>query len=171
MNDDSVNKKFDYDFFDGEDVPEQPQEQETPEQREEREIEELVVVSPRDRYRDLVLTISAAVVVLVIVALWWLFYHPVVSEAQVTGRLMEVRCEGLMFKTYEAGMVSEQFITDTIKRKDNDFNFSIDNDSLAYRLMRLQNTGKRIIVTYKQYTAPLPWRGKSDVIATGVVED
>ena len=58
-----------------------------------------------------------------------------------------------------------------IKRKENDFNFSIDNDSLAYRLMRLQNTGKRITVTYKQYTAPLPWRGKSDVVATGVIEN
>lgn len=171
MNENSANKKLDYDYFDGDDVPEQPQEQETPEEREEREIEELVVVSPRDRYRDLVLAISAGVVVVVVFLLWWLFYHPVVTEAQVTGRLMEVRCEGLMFKTYEAGMVSEQFITDSIKRKENDFTFSIDNDSLAYRLMRLQNTGKRIIVTYKQYNAPLPWRGKCDVIATGVVEN
>ncbi len=165
------NKKLDYDYFDSDDLPEETPREESPEEREDREIEELVVVSPRDRYRDMVFAIIAGAVVVTIGVLWWLFYHPIVAEAQVTGRLMEVRCEGLLFKTYEAGMVSEQFITDTIKRKENDFNFSIDNDSLAYRLMRLQNTGKRITVTYKQYTAPLPWRGKSDVVATDVVEN
>ena len=164
------NKKLDYDFFDGDDLPEQAPRQESPEEREDREIEELVVVSPRDRYRDMVLAISAGIVLVIVVSLWWLFYHPAVTAAQVTGRLMEVRCEGLLFKTYEAGMVSEQFITDSIKRKDNDFTFSIDDDSLAYRMMRLQNTGKCVVITYKQYNASLPWRGKSDVIATDITE-
>ena len=170
MADEDKNQKLKYDFFDGEELPEEKPKEETPEEREEREMYELVVVAPRDRYRDMAMAIVAASVVLLGVLVWWTFYHPVVSEAEATGRLMSVRCEGLLFKTYEAGMVSEQFITDTIKRKDNDFTFSIEDDSLAYRLMRLQNKGKRVVVRYKQYVAPLPWRGSSDIIATGVEE-
>ena len=36
--------------------------------------------------------------------------------------------------------------------------------------VRLQNTGKCVVITYKQYNASLPWRGKSDVIATDITE-
>ena len=57
-----------------------------------------------------------------------------------------------------------------IKRKDDDFKFSIVDDSLAFRMIKLQNTGKRVVVKYKQYVAPLPWRGSSDIIVTGVEE-
>ena len=67
------NNKLDYDFFDGDDLPEQTPRQESPEEREDREIEELVVVSPRDRYRDMVLAISAGIVLIIVVFLWWLF--------------------------------------------------------------------------------------------------
>ena len=48
------NKKLDYDYFDSDDLPEQTPREESPVEREDREIEELVVVSPRDRYRDMV---------------------------------------------------------------------------------------------------------------------
>lgn len=170
MNDEEKNGKLSYDFFDGEEIPEEKPKEESREEREERELEKLVVKSPRDRYRDITFAIVAGLVLLVVLAVWWVFYHPVVTEAQATGRLMSVRCEGFLFKTYEAGMVSEQFITDSIKRKDDDFKFSVDDDSLAFRMMKLQNTGKRVVVTYKQYVAPLPWRGSSDIIATGVEE-
>ena len=37
-------------------------------------------------------------------------------------------------------------------------------------MMRLQNTGKCVVITYKQYNASLPWRGNSDVIATDITE-
>lgn len=170
MEDEEKNRKISYDFFDGEEIPERPPKEESREEREDRELEELVVVSPRDRYRDITFAIAAGLLLFVALAFWWTFYHPVVEEAQATGRLMSVRCEGLLFKTYEAGMVSEQFITDSIKRKDDDFKFSIVDDSLAFRMIKLQNTGKRVVVKYKQYVAPLPWRGSSDIIVTGVEE-
>jgi len=171
MTDEDKNRRLDYDFFEGEDVPDEKEKPESPEEREERELDEIVVISPRDHYRDLVLAIVTGAVVLLSIIVWWLFYHPVVTDAQVTGRLMSVRCEGAVFKTFEAGMVSEQYVTDEIKRQDNDFVFSIENDSLAYQLMKLQNTGKRIVLKYKQYNAALPWRGNSDIIATELVEE
>ena len=65
------NKKLDYDCFDSDDLPEETPREESPEEREDREIEELVVVSPRDRYRDMVFAIIAGAVVVTIGVLWW----------------------------------------------------------------------------------------------------
>lgn len=160
------NSQLGYDFFDGDDIPEEKPKEETPEEREDREIDELVVKSPRDHYRDRAIAIAAASLLAIAALVWWIFYHPVVTDAQATGRLMKTQCEGFVFKTYEGGMVSEQYITDTIKRQSDDFTFSVENDSLAYRLMHLQNQGKQIVLTYRQYIAPLPWRGKSNKIVT-----
>ncbi|MGM9804083.1 MAG: hypothetical protein ACI308_07900 [Muribaculaceae bacterium] len=158
-----------YDYYDNEEAPEEEvQQEETPEQREDRELDELVVVNPRDHYRDITLAIIGGTVLVAMLVLWWVFYHPVVHEAQVTGRLMTVKCTGLLFKTYEGSMVSEQFITDSIMRKTDDFHFSIDNDSLSLVLMRSQNTGKRMRLRYKEYLAPLPWRGNNTKIITAI---
>ena len=171
MADEDKNQKLKYDFFDGEELPEEKPKEETPEEREEREMDELVVVAPRDRYRDMAMAIVAASVVLLGVLVWWTFYHPVVSEAHATGRLMKVECRGIVFKTFEAEMVSEEYITDTIKRKENDFAFSVESDSLSYRMMMLQNHGKKLTVVYKRYILPLPWRGSEKCVATDVIEE
>lgn len=162
--------KLEYDYFDGDEVPAEEQQEESAEEREDREMEELEVVSPRDRYRDVVYAIIGATVALLAFLAWLLFYHPVVSEAQATGRLMKVECRGMVFKTFEGEMVSEQYVTDTIKRQSNDFLFSVETDSLSYRMMMLQNRGKKLTVVYKRYILPLPWRGSSKCIATDVIE-
>lgn len=156
-----------HDYFDGDDLPEPKPAEETPREREERELKELVVVSPTDYYRRVALAVTAVVVLLTVLAVYLCFFHTTVSQAEVTGRLMTVRCEGVVFKTYEASMVSEQYITDSIKRQQDDFSFSVENDSLAKVMMREQNSGKQVRVTYKKYMVPLPWRGSSTVIATG----
>ncbi len=165
-------KEIEYDFFDGDDVQEEtPQQEETPEEREDREIEELVVVNPRDKYRNMVFGVIGGALLLFVAVFSWLFYHPIISEAHATGRLMKVECRGIMFKTYEGEMVSEQYVTDTIKRKSNDFKFSIESDSLSFKMMRLQNKGKKLTVVYKQYHMALPWRGSSVYVATDVIEE
>ena len=84
---------------------------------------------------------------------------------------MKVECRGIVFKTFEAEMVSEEYITDTIKRKENDFAFSVESDSLSYRMMMLQNHGKKLTVVYKRYILPLPWRGSEKCVATDVIEE
>lgn len=165
-------KKLDYDYFDGEEeIPAEEPQEESAEEREDREMEELEVLSPRDKYRDVVYAIIGAGMVVLALAAWLLFYHPVVSEAHATGRLMKVECRGIVFKTFEAEMVSEEYITDTIKRKENDFAFSVESDSLSYRMMMLQNHGKKLTVVYKRYILPLPWRGSEKCVATDVIEE
>lgn len=166
-----ADNKLDYDYFDGDDeVPVEEPQEESAEEREDREMEELEVVSPRDKYRDVVYAIIGAAIVVLALAVWLLFYHPVVSEAHATGRLMKVECRGVVFKTFEGEMVSEEYITDTIKRKENDFAFSVATDSLSYRMMMLQNRGKKLTVVYKRYILPLPWRGSEKCVATDVIE-
>lgn len=166
------NKKLEYDYYDDEGTPEEKNEPEvSEEEKEDREIAELVVRSPRDKYRDMVFCVIGVSVLAAIFVFWLLFCHPVVSEAQATGRLMKVELKGMAFKTYEGEMVSEQYITDTIMRQSNDFKFSIENDSLYFRMVPLQNTGKKLTIIYKQYMLPLPWRGSSKYVATGVVEE
>ena len=71
MADEDKNQKLKYDFFDGEELPEEKPKEETPEEREEREMDELVVVAPRDRYRDMAMAIVAASVVLLGVLVFW----------------------------------------------------------------------------------------------------
>lgn len=163
--------KLDYDYFDGdEELPAEEPQEESAEEREDREMEELEVVSPRDKYRDVVYAIIGAGIVVLSLTVWLLFYHPVVSEAHAIGRLMKVECRGVVFKTIEGEMVSEEYITDTIKRKENDFAFSVATDSLSYRMMMLQNRGKKLTVVYKRYILPLPWRGSQKCVATDVIE-
>ena len=47
-----------------------------------------------------------------------------------------------------------------------EFEFSIDNDSIARDLMRLQKTGHKVAITFKEFDTTLPWRGKSKRVVT-----
>ena len=47
-----------------------------------------------------------------------------------------------------------------------EFEFSIDNDSVARDLMRLQKTGHKVAITFKEFDTTLPWRGKSKRVVT-----
>ena len=65
-----------------------------------------------------------------------------------------------VFKTYEGILIQEGFksqVQGTIQN--NEFRFSVADPSLADELMKL--SGSNVQLHYKEYFAPLPWRGTS----------
>lgn len=156
------------DYFDGDhSAEENTTENITPQQKEEKEVAEVTI---ERRHNKLKTAMTTIIVVMISALAGWItviFWVPFVSEAQQRGVITQVQLEGFLFKTYEGQMVTEEYIADTTKIYQRDFIFSIENDSIAKDLMKLQSTGKRVILTYKQYKGTLPWRGSSNKIITG----
>ena len=84
---------------------------------------------------------------------------------------MKVSNEGTLFKTYEAEMISEGYIEDTLVALHTDFTFSIPTDSLARDAMRWAGNGKRVVMTYNEYKGTVLWRGNSKHVVTKIEPD
>jgi hypothetical protein len=158
------------DYFEEEGVPEEKPQVETPEQREEREIKEATIERRHNKMRITLLSIIAFIVLVVVGWVWLRYFHSF-RESQETGRIMEVANEGTIFKTYEGKMISEKYIADTIHVYQSDFDFTIDDDSVARQLMKLSGTGRKVTLSYREYHGTLPWRGNTSKIVTKVEED
>lgn len=157
------------DYFDGDaaETDENKQAEETPEQREAKEIEGQTIGKRGNGLRKVMALVLAVVAAVVIVWTIVVFWMPYVSEAQQRGAIVQVRQEGLIFKTFEGQMITDERLADTVHVYQRDFIFSVEDDSIARDLMELQSTGKRVTLTYKEYRGALPWRGSSKIIVTG----
>lgn len=158
------------DFFDDDDDEIQVQEEvkiETPEEKEEKEIANDTIKRGYNRVRASLYTLAAVVIIGLFSWLWIRYYHPYTSKALQTGRIMELKLQGLIFNTYEGKMISEKYVDYPDKWLEFDFPFSVVNDSIAVRLMNLQGTGTKVRLTYEEYQGTLPWRGNSHRIVTG----
>lgn len=157
------------DYFEKDAEVEKPAEHvETPQEREDREIAESTI---ERRHNTLRLVLIALIALMAFFLLWWVwqrYYHPI-AEGQERGYIMTVKTEG-MLKTFEGEMMSQRFVTDSIVCE-SDFIFTIIDDSVAINAIRLQGSGKRLIVSYKQYKGRLPWRGNTKTIVTDVAID
>lgn len=158
-----------YDFFDDDDVeiivPEEKKE--TPEEKEEKEIENDTITRGFNRFKLIAYVASAIFIIAVCTWLWSHYFSPYTVEAQQTGRIMELKCKGLIFNTYEGKMLSEKYVDYPEKWMEYDFPFSITSDSIARKIMNLQGSGKRVRITYEEYQGIIPWRGSSHRIVTG----
>lgn len=100
----------------------------------------------------------------IIVLSSWLYYSYwfVYSEGTRVGILYKFSKKGTIFKTYEGEMllpgVGNKRATSG-SMTTNNFLFSVDNDSLANKLMELQ--GMELELHYKNFNNALPWRGDS----------
>jgi len=111
------------------------------------------------------------VVVFLIIGLsgwmWWRYYY-VFGEGVKAGNLNFIVHKGYVFKTWEGRLIQVGFKTPTPGAiQSNEFDFSIDNDSIA-RILEL-NSGKFVELRYKEYFNALPWRGSSNYIVTEVI--
>lgn len=99
------------------------------------------------------------------------YFNPYVAEARASGYITNVEKRGIIFKTFEAEMISESALADTTRIYTRDFTFSIPSDSLARILQPLQGTGRKVTVVYERYYGMLPWRGGSPCVLTGIVQE
>ena len=158
-----------YDFFDDDDdvVEQEPVVIETPEEKEEKEIANDNIKRGYNRLRLTLYSIVAVVFISLFTWLWLRYFHPYTEMAQQTGRVMELKLQGMIFNTYEGKLLSEKFVDHPDKWIEYDFPFSVENDSIALKIMHLQGSGKKVRLTYEEYQGTLPWRGNSHRIITG----
>ena len=138
---------------------------------EEREMKELERVTIEMRHNWVRNTaVAAAVLVVAILGVWigMRYWNPVVSMAQMTGFVTEIRCEGYIFKTYEGELLTHGFLYDSIAAPQVTVEFSVESGELARQLMQERQSGNRVAITYKQYSGSLPWRGASTRIVTAI---
>ncbi len=146
-----------------------PQE-ETPEQREEREIKEATIERRYNRVKWAIGIFVTLMTLLLVFWLWQRYFHPYI-EGEECGYVETVTNQGMLFKTYEGKMMSEKILPDTVRRYYSDFLFTIQDDSVARRVMRNAGTGKRVRLSYVEYKGRLPWRGETKRIVTAVELD
>ncbi|KGN77493.1 hypothetical protein HW49_10870 [Porphyromonadaceae bacterium COT-184 OH4590] len=109
------------------------------------------------------ITISTLCIVLFLAIFMYFRYFYVFGEGIKAGNLNYIVYKGYIFKTYEGMLIQTGFkskIQGTIQS--NEFPFSVANDSLANKLMKL--SGSDVQLHYKEYFAPFLWRGKSKYV-------
>ena len=119
--------------------------------------------------KKILLIVLSILLVGFLVFFYFRFYF-VFGEGVKAGQINYVEKKGYIFKTYEgkviqSGCKSSKSGNSTIQNYE--FRFSIENSDLADSLMRC--SGKEVELHYKEYFAPLPWRGYSEFIVDSIV--
>ena len=116
------NDYFDEDSDSSPAEEQEPQKEETAEEIEAREIEGQTIGkrngSKLRRAIAALVAVAAAAVAVWIAVVFWL---PYVTEARKRGAIVDVRQEGLIFKTFEGLMVTDERLADTIHVYERDF--------------------------------------------------
>jgi len=162
-----MNDNFQDYFTEGAPDEEEQQHEETPQEREDREIEEATIERRGRSMRLVMLLIITAMLAFLAYWVWQHYWHPY-NVSQEKGWIMKVNNEGTLFKTYEAEMITEKYIEDTLLAMRSNFFFTIAEDSIAQQAARWAGNGQRVVVTYNEYKGRLPWRGNTTRIATAI---
>lgn len=126
-------------------------------------------VKPRHGKMRKVLAWTVFVGAVILGAVFYLRYcTPYVTDARLKCYVVNVEKRGLIFKTYEADVVSESAVTDTARLYSRDYSFSIEDRELARKLRDMQGSGRPVMVSYEKYYGTLPWRGSSKLVVVGM---
>lgn len=115
-------------------------------------------------------TILFSILILLLVGGGYFYYryYFVFGEGVKSGQLNYVVYKGYLFKTYEGKMIQSGFkSSQNSGLQSNEFIFSIENDSLAKQMEML--SGHELDLHYKEYIAPIPWRGNSKYVIDSIV--
>lgn len=162
------------DFFDGPDIPETPPEPKKPAckpedpdywEGEESEWEHL---RPAPGKRPWLWMFLSLAIIIVAAAAWLRWFSPCIDDATAYGYVELAEKRGTLFKTYEGVALPYREITDTTRHYREDFVFSVAGRDQYKALRRAMLDCRPVRVDYKVYHAPLPWRGESRVVVTGV---
>lgn len=112
--------------------------------------------------------ISLSLIVLGLIAFVGIRYFYPYGEGVKTGQLNFVVHKGMIFKTYEGKLIQSGVWSNKPGGiQSNEFEFSIEDSSIAEKLMRAG--GQTVELRYKEYLAPLPWRGFSRYVVHEIV--
>lgn len=121
------------------------------------------------RKSKIITIISITVLIALSVFIYFRFFF-VYSTGVNAGDINYFQRQGIVFKTYEGKMIQSGFrtaSTDNNGLRSNEFKFSVTDRAVADTLMRC--SGKHVELRWKRYMGTLPWRGKSQYVATDVL--
>jgi len=114
------------------------------------------------------LFITALVIIISVVGIFWWRYYFVFGEGVKAGNLNFLVRKGYVFKTWEGRLIQEGIKTSVPGSiQSNEFSFSIADDSVAAVLERA--SGQEVELRYKEYLHALPWRGVSNYVVVEVL--
>lgn len=102
------------------------------------------------------------------VAAYLRYFNPYATDSLVSGYVTRVERRGIIFKTYEAEVISEAALTDTTRLYSERLTMSVPSEALAKRLQAFQGSGRRVTLTTERFYGMLPWRGESTTVVTAV---
>ncbi|TKK65581.1 hypothetical protein FC093_19885 [Ilyomonas limi] len=115
-----------------------------------------------------IITIIVLILILIIGFWFWWSYLYVFGEGVKSGQLNYIVKKGNLFKTYEGKLIQSGIRSQQPGSiQSYEFEFSVENDSLANVLM--SNSGAYYDLHYKEYKNTLPWRGFSRYIVDSIV--
>lgn len=95
-------------------------------------------------------------------------YYYVFGSGVKSGELNYLVYKGVLFKTYEGKLIQSGFRADRPGGlQSNQFEFSVKNKEIAEKLML--SSGKFVQLHYKEYFAPIPWRGYTAFIVDSII--
>lgn len=115
-----------------------------------------------------VISIISAVLLLTLAGFIYFRFYFVFGEGVKAGELNYCTYKGYIFKTYEGKLIQSGFkaqSTGTIQSYE--FPFSVENKIVADSLMRC--SGRHVELHYKEYIAPIPWRGVSKFVVDDII--
>ncbi|NDV96837.1 hypothetical protein D0T84_18265 [Dysgonomonas sp. 521] len=95
------------------------------------------------------------------------YYVPYSDSGVKAGILNNVKHKGIIFKTYEGELIQSGFRPGQQGLQSNEFQFSVEDKTLAVKLMSL--SGQNVKLHYKEYYGALPWRGYTKFIVDSIV--
>jgi hypothetical protein len=99
---------------------------------------------------------------------YWKYYFTF-SEGYRTGLIQKLSFRGNFFKTYEGELVLSSIVSSTsVALASEKFYFSVPNDSIANVLQNFE--GKQVKLHYVQKNHSLCWRGDSEYLVDGVID-
>ena len=100
------------------------------------------------------------------------YFNPYATDVQVSGYVKNVERTGIIFKTYECELIPDRTIGETSWGDVKPFRFSIPDRDMAKALQNIQNTRKRVKITYSKYYGVVPWRGATtNELEKAVIEE
>ena len=115
-----------------------------------------------------IISIVFLVLLLILVGFFYFRFYFVFGEGVKTGELNYMVHKGYIFKTYEGKLIQRGFKAQTAGAVQSyEFQFSVENKIVADSLMRCG--GKEVELHYKEYIAPLPWRGVSEFVVDEII--
>lgn len=94
-------------------------------------------------------------------------FYFVFGEGVKSGELNYVVYKGVLFKTYEGKLIQSGIRSQSGGIQSYEFEFSVEDDTLAKRLMLLG--GRTVELHYKEYFGALPWRGFTKYVVDSIV--